>query len=238
MGSHANNYNNPPHIHPSLPNYLWLEAGTNFGILNAGVSIAQDRQSTTLHLVTLLKSAGIPWKAYDEAADGTVCPIVKWSTAFVFFDDVTNNLDPHSAYCISHIRPLSEMAHDLMNNSPARYNFVVPNKCHSMHTSCTGKNPIAEGDQWLSQIVPEILKSSAYQNGGVLFIVWDEAPMGDGPVPMLVLSPFAKGNGYANSLYYDHGSMLRTIEEIFGVEPLLGDAANQSNLGDLFTAFP
>src|SRR4030088_949103 len=31
MASHAELYFNPPLVHPSLPNYLWLEAGTNFG---------------------------------------------------------------------------------------------------------------------------------------------------------------------------------------------------------------
>ncbi|PYU01837.1 MAG: hypothetical protein DMG38_02175 [Acidobacteria bacterium] len=55
---------------------------------------------------------------------------------------------------------------------------------------------------------------------------------------MIVLSPFAKGNGYNNSLYYDHGSTLRTFEEIFGVMPLLNDAANQKDLRDLFAVFP
>ena len=34
MASHAEQYFNPPSIHPSLPNYLWLEAGTNFGVLD------------------------------------------------------------------------------------------------------------------------------------------------------------------------------------------------------------
>src|SRR5260370_34541159 len=29
----AEQYFNPPGNHPSLPNYLWLEGGTNFGIL-------------------------------------------------------------------------------------------------------------------------------------------------------------------------------------------------------------
>jgi hypothetical protein len=37
-------------IHPSLPNYLWLEAGTNFGILSDGPSVAADTQTTTQHL--------------------------------------------------------------------------------------------------------------------------------------------------------------------------------------------
>lgn len=32
MASHAEQYFNPPGNHPSLPNYLWLEAGTNFGV--------------------------------------------------------------------------------------------------------------------------------------------------------------------------------------------------------------
>src|SRR5947209_2017254 len=34
LGAHATQYYNPPGSHPSLPNYLWLEAGTNFGISN------------------------------------------------------------------------------------------------------------------------------------------------------------------------------------------------------------
>src|SRR5262249_16245638 len=32
MGAHAEQYYNPPGMHPSLPNYLWLEAGTNFNV--------------------------------------------------------------------------------------------------------------------------------------------------------------------------------------------------------------
>src|SRR2546422_9636243 len=54
QASHAEQFYNPPSLHPSLPNYLWLEAGTNFGILNdSDPSI--NHQSTTAHLVTQLK---------------------------------------------------------------------------------------------------------------------------------------------------------------------------------------
>ena len=60
MGSHAEQYFNPPGIHPSLPNYLWLEAGTNFGILDDNPP-SIDHQGTTEHLVTLLKNAKISW---------------------------------------------------------------------------------------------------------------------------------------------------------------------------------
>src|SRR5256714_14314754 len=53
VASHAEQDYNPPGIHPSEPNYLWLEAGTNFGITN-DADPAVNHQSTKLHLVTLL----------------------------------------------------------------------------------------------------------------------------------------------------------------------------------------
>src|SRR5437899_2751420 len=34
MGSHCESYNNLPDLHPSLPNYIWIEAGTNFDIFD------------------------------------------------------------------------------------------------------------------------------------------------------------------------------------------------------------
>jgi hypothetical protein len=108
-----------------------------------------------------------------------------------------------------------------------------------MHDSCAFLyNKIAQGDTWLSKTLPQILNSQAYRDGGAIFITWDEADIGDGPIGMIVLSPFAKGNGYNNSIHYNHGALLRTLEEIFGVTPYLGDAANQPDLSDLFSVFP
>jgi len=244
MASHAEQYFNPPGIHPSLPNYLWLEAGMNFGILDDN-SPSVNSQPTTSHLVTLLNNTGISWKAYEEDITGTVCPLTDVAEyavkhdPFVYFDDVTNNKDPNSAYCVAHVRPYSELAGDLSAGTVARYNFITPNLCDDMHDRCKPlRNAIKQGDTWLSNNVPAILASSAYQNGGALFITWDEAATGDGPIGMIVLSPFAKGNGYNNSLYYDHGSTLISFEEIFGVSPFLGDAANETDLSDLFAKFP
>ena len=74
MASYANNYNNPPGDHPSLPNYLWMEAGTNFGIHDDGTPY-QHHQGTHDHLVKLLENAGISWRAYDEDINGTTCPL-------------------------------------------------------------------------------------------------------------------------------------------------------------------
>src|SRR5947208_1483284 len=106
IGAHATQYFNPPGIHPSLPNYLWLEAGTNFGI-SSDDSTSAGHQSTTMHLVTLLKNANITWKAYQEDIGGTSCPLSNVSgyatkhNPFVYFDDVTNSLSSTSAYCIA-----------------------------------------------------------------------------------------------------------------------------------------
>src|SRR5205807_2303937 len=80
-------------------------------------------------------------------------------------------------------------------------------------------------------------QSQAYKNGGALFIAWDEGLGDDGPIGMIVLSPLARGGGYFNRIHYTHGSTLRTLEDIFGVAPLLGDAANATGLSDLFSRF-
>ena len=244
IGAHATQYFNPPGIHPSLPNYLWLEAGTNFGI-SSDDSPSTAHQSTTMHLVTLLKNANITWKAYQEDINGTSCPLSNVSgyatkhNPFVYFDDVTNSLSSTSAYCIAHVRPFMELATDLVINTVASYNFITPNLTNDMHDGT-----IADGDNWLAKNVPVILNSTAYKQGGVIFITWDEGEGGsapgdtkDGPIGMMVLSPNAKV-GYQNSIHYDHSSTLRTVEEIFKVSPMLGGAANQTDLSDLFTSFP
>ena len=239
MASYAEQYYNPPGNHPSLPNYLWLEAGTNFGIGNDD-DPKSNHQGTTSHLVTQLRDAGVSWKTYQEDITGTACPLASSSryapkhNPFVYFDDVTNNNDPNSAFCIAHVRPYVEFATDVKNNAIAQFVFITPNLCDDMHDSCSPlKDPVKQGDTWLSNEIPKILNSSVYQNGGAIFIVWDEAENGDGPIGMIVISPFAKGGGYSNTTRYTHGSTLRTLEEIFGV-PLLRDAASQADLSDMF----
>ncbi len=234
MGAHATQFFNPPNIHPSLPNYLWLEAGTNFGILDDN-DPSSDHQSTKQHLVTLMTTAGLTWKAYEENISGTACPLSDSGEyavrhePFTYFDDLTNTLSPSSATCIAHLRPYTELAADLTNNTVANYNFITPNLIDDMHDGT-----IADGDNWLKANIPPLVNSAAYKNGGVIFVTWDESENSDGPIGMIALSPFAKVN-YSNSIHYDHSSTLRTIQEIFGITPLLGGAASATDLSDFFT---
>jgi phosphatidylinositol-3-phosphatase len=241
QASHAEQDYNPPGIHPSLPNYLWLEAGTNFGITNDDDPSA-NHQSSAAHLVAQLETAGISWKTYQEDISGTICPLsgvnryAPKHNPFVYFDDVTNTNDSGSSYCIAHVRPFTELAGDLQNNTVANYVFITPNLCDDGHDSCAPvKDAVRQTDNWLAANVPAILNSTAYKSGGALFITWDEAEGSDGPIGLILLSPYAKGGGYSNTVHYTHGSLLHTVEEIFAVS-LLGDAAVQTDLSDLFAS--
>jgi len=93
---------------------------------------------------------------------------------FVFFDEVRTNL----AYCTNHVRPYTELAADLTNNTVARFNFLTPNLTNDMHSAATGggvpQKSFRGTDGWAREM-PKILASSAYSNGGAIFIGWDES---------------------------------------------------------------
>jgi hypothetical protein len=65
---------NNPHIHPSEPNYIWAEAGSNLGVLNDNDPFAAKdgtNQNTSQHLTAFLTKAGKTWKSYQEDTDLT-----------------------------------------------------------------------------------------------------------------------------------------------------------------------
>src|SRR6266496_347565 len=134
VASRAESYFTPTNLHPSEPNYIWLEAGTNFGILDDGLP-AINHLASTQHLVTLLENAGVSWKAYQESYGAGSDPLtnnypyIARHNPFVFFDDVATN----QARLTQHIRPYSELVSDLQANTVARYNFITPNMTNNMH---------------------------------------------------------------------------------------------------------
>jgi phosphatidylinositol-3-phosphatase len=238
IGAHAENYTNAG-IHPSEPNYIWLEAGDDLDISDDDDPSANYR-TTKNHLTNQLEAVGVSWRAFPEGIDGDACPVQSGGAykakhvPFVYFDDVTDGRNVASARCIEHVRPYGELLSNV-----GRYNFITPDQCHDMHDGgCEAGEPITNGDRWLSREIPKIMESAEYKDGGAIFVTWDEGTGDeDAPLGMIVLSPFAKA-GYSSSVAYTHGSMLRTVQDIFAVRPYLRDAARAENLADLFNHFP
>ena len=244
MGAHSEQHFNPPSLHPSEPNYLWLEAGDNQGVLDDSAPSAHHF-ATKAHLVTQIEAAGLTWKTYQEGISGTDCPIKptgKYApkhNPMVFFDDVTDGNKITSQHCIDHERPFTEIDADLASDKLPNYSFITPDLCHDMHDTCDPQNdPIKQGDDWLAVLVPKILASKAYTDGATLLITWDEGDSGsDGPIGMIALGKHVKA-GATSMTHTTHSSTLRTVQEIFGLTPFLGDAANATDLIDLFTDLP
>jgi hypothetical protein len=238
QSSYASNMFIMPGTFGSLPQYLWLESGTNWGVTTDSNDPASHHFATTNHLVIQLQNAGISWKAYQENISGTTCPTASsglyaaYHNPFVYFDDIYLN----ATNCTNRIRPYTELARDLTNNTVARYNFITPNLCNCMHggAGCPAGSPIRVGDTWLSNEIPRIMSSPAYRNNGAIIITWDEGTGNvAGPFGTIVLSPLAKGGGYRMTNRLDHTATFRTLQEIFHV-PLLYAAKTGTNLSDLF----
>jgi phosphatidylinositol-3-phosphatase len=248
MAAYANNFLNP--LHPSLPNYITFEAGSDLGVTVDGLP-SQFAQATHEHLSEQLHNAGISWRAYVESITGKDCPLtpegpkdINGSQEYVprhfpqiYFTDMTNDNDEQSSYCIQHAELFSRLAGDLKNNAIGSYNFVVANLCDIGHDPCGG-NEVSHFDTWLKENLPAILNSSQYKAGHVLVIILaDEARTGDGPTPLILLGAGVKKD-YSNDINYSQGSVLRTLQEIFGVSPFLGSAAKANDFSAMFTTFP
>lgn len=288
---------NNPHIHPSEPNYIWQEAGNNFGVLNDNDPFQNPggTNQNAINFSGLLQNAGIPWKSYQEDIDlaknsqgqltSTVLPQDQWTvplTSFsgtsadytnpyngshqynfatkhdgtLFFTDTNGGNDPTPSNPeVSHYAPLQQLATDLANNTVAPYTLITPDQFNDSHTALTNgfdyngvhytgdKAAIAQGDNFLSKIVPQIMASAAYKNNGAIVIWWDESEGGDDlnhTLEEIVISPLAKGNAYVSTLPYTHSSDLKSLQELFNVYApgggFLGDAntPGTNDLSDLF----
>jgi hypothetical protein len=96
---------------------------------------------------------------------------------------------------------------------------------------------VKAADDYLKNNLPAMI-TYANANHGVIFIAWDESE-GAAAQPFVAVGPTIK-HGYTSSVAFDHSSLLKTVQEILGVTPLLGHAADAAthDLSDMFVSFP
>ena len=229
-------------VHPSEPNYIWMVAGENFGILDDADPVKHSIDSTS-HIADQLELAGLSWKSYQESM-GEPCGLTSHGryaakhNPFVYFDDVNGwdgKVFQPSPRCNEHVVDYSQLDADIAANQVPKYAFITPNLDNDMHDGS-----VAQGDAWLAQELPKIMATDAYKNNGVIFLLWDEGSgtlsAGDDP-PFIVISPMAQA-GMTSKVDYDTSSYLKTVQNILGIEsvPCAKDPAAVTAMSDLFVA--
>ncbi len=183
-----------------------------------------------------LDAAKISWKYYTAAlnhGDGGL-----WS-AYQAIDHIYNGPDWKKDV----VHPQTRFFKDVRNGRLPAVSWVTPTCKNSDHAGCDAD----DGPKWVSALVNAVGESK-YWKSSAIFVFWDDpggwydhvAPKKldyDGlgfRVPLLVISPYAK-HGSVSHLRYEHGSLLRFVEDRFGLATLAAsDARATSPAGDCF----
>jgi hypothetical protein len=134
--------------------------------------------------------------------------------------------------------PITELKKDLKSEKKtANFSYISPDLCSAgVSGQCAEGAPegAAAADEWLAEVVPEILESPAYKKDGLLIVAFGgvnpPAPVAEGetapPAPAkplktgaLLVSKFATENSTGNAPYNPF-SLLRSTEELFGLKYL------------------
>ncbi|MGN6275829.1 MAG: alkaline phosphatase family protein [Solirubrobacterales bacterium] len=204
----------------------------------------------TLTLADQLGSARFTWRAYLEGmtnvstgqpdncvhpepgaeeapATGGYSPLLN---PFVYFHSLLDLGD-----CASSDVPAEELTKDLKTvDSTANFSYLSPTLCNAgFPGQCPEGTPdgAAAADAYLAKVVPEILASPAYKEDGLLIVAFgaaDPAPPAE-PAAAPPANPLKTGAVLVSPLlipnstdgaHYDPYSLLRSTEDLFGLEPL------------------
>jgi phospholipase C len=189
-------------------------------------------------IAELLDARNISWKYYvwalndDHAFGGVV-----WNA----FDAIKKvRYDPKEWAHIS--IPTTNVFSDLKNGGLPQVSWVIPTLCDSDHPG-SGAN---RGPLWVTEVVNAIGTSRYWKNTAVV-LVWDDwggwydnvpPPQVNYHslgfrVPMIVISPYAKPH-YVSHTQYDFGSILKLIEQNFGLGSLGVSDATANSMTDVF----
>ena len=164
---------------------------------------------------------------------------------FVFFHSLLDLGD-----CNENDVPFDELAGSLKKaDATANFSYISPNLCNAgFRGKCPEGTPDgAAADAFLARVVPEILASPAYEADGLLIVSFgaaDPAPPTDPAaapedpkkVGALLLSPLLAPGG-TDGAPYDPYSLLRSVEDLFALEPLgRAGGAKVHSFASAFTA--
>jgi phospholipase C len=182
-----------------------------------------------------LNSSGLSWKCYG-VSKGT--PGYVWSP----FDAIRHiRFSPQWS---TNVVDNGQFASDAATNSLAAVSWITTDVDESEHPGryqalCVGENSSVA-------FINAVMPSPAW-NSTVIFVSWDDfggfydhvAPpqvdtWGLGPrVGLLVISPFAK-SGYIEHTQLEFSSIVRFIEELYGLPFLTGRDRNSADMWDAF----
>jgi hypothetical protein len=267
----SNMTNVAPGVHPSEPNYIWQNGGSNFGVFgdsDPGTGPYPNVISATSFTGQLTKK-GIGWNTYQEDVQYSTSSLVSASGAGgIAPSGIAVTTNPYNGtnqynYAVKHnpmafftdsqnanVKTFSQLQTDLHNNTYAHYNWITPDQYNDMHSSLNGgftyngvhytgdQAAIAEGDNFLSIIVPEIEKTAAFQNGTGMIEIWnDESEGGDTSaydIPEIIISKDAKGNAFDVTELVTHSGSLLTDQEIFQTGACLLASCGATDLSAAF----
>jgi phospholipase C len=188
----------------------------------------------------LLDAKGVSWKYYTPSIKTHGGDI--WN-AFDAIQDVRNG----SEWGTNVSWPETNIFNDLSSGTLPAVSWVVPDGQNSDHPAQQNWGIKKDtGPAWVAQIVNAVGQSS-YWDSSAIVIVWDDwggfydhvAPpqldyTGLGfRVPMIVVSPYAK-TGYVSHTQYEFGSILKFVEETFGLGSLGTTDGRATSIADVF----
>ncbi len=199
--------------HPSYPNYLAMVAGSSLGINH---NRQTDLDATSL--VDLLDPAGVAWKVYAEnlpspCFTGITSPdglYVRHHEPYISF----RNIQANRARC-ERIVSADQLSTDLARDALPRYSLYVPNVLNDGHD--TG---VSYAATWLQAFLSPLLQRPPFTRDTLVIVTFDEnaGAMGN-QIYTAFVGPTVRP-GATNGIRYDHYSLLRTLEDNYGVGTL------------------
>jgi YVTN family beta-propeller protein len=197
------------------------------------------------------KPAGSTWQQYycavkdvENGGDPAqlTSPALKGNYGSVIpsLNDIANHASPPFDTAIPDIYRYQIWKQDFEKNGPANLNMMWLSSDHTGGTA-DPEAQVADGDLAVGQIVDEISHSKYWKNSAI-FVVEDDSQDGADHVdghraPIQVISPWSQ-HGKVIDTYNSQITMVRTIEQILGAQPLNQKVAAATPMYGAFTNKP